>query len=294
MSLRARLLLGMVVLVAAGLAVAAVTTYEEQRSFLLNRVDQQVQSGLVPVAFELRLPGIRPTRARGARRFAVRRPAGAPAAGNWAGQPAARHLRRADRPRRQRPAPADVHLRRAGAGAAEAAGPPSHQPCGQPAEAVHRACQPGPRRPLPRRRIRGRGGNTVVVAVSLRETDDTLHRLVMVEGLVGAGVILALVLLGWVVIRIGLRPLERIGRVAAGDRRRGPVPPGEPGRPAHRGRAPGSLAERDAGTDRARLPRPAPERGSAAPLPRRRLPRAAHAAGVDPRLRGAVPAGRRR
>ena len=55
MSLRARLLLGMVVLVAAGLAVAAVTTYEEQRSFLLNRVDQQVQSGLVPVAFELRL-----------------------------------------------------------------------------------------------------------------------------------------------------------------------------------------------------------------------------------------------
>ena len=59
----------------------------------------------------------------------------------------------------------------------------------------------------------------MVVAVSLRETDDTLHRLVVVEGLVGGGVILALVLLGWVVIRIGLRPLERIGRVAVGDRR---------------------------------------------------------------------------
>jgi two-component system, OmpR family, sensor kinase len=37
----------------------------------------------------------------------------------------------------------------------------------------------------------------------------------MVQVLVGAGVILALVLLGWVVIRIGLRPLDRIGRVAA-------------------------------------------------------------------------------
>ena len=61
MSLRARLLVGMVVLVAAGLAVAAVATYEEQRSFLLDRVDQQVQSGLVPVAFELRLPGVRPS-----------------------------------------------------------------------------------------------------------------------------------------------------------------------------------------------------------------------------------------
>ncbi len=59
------------------------------------------------------------------------------------------------------------------------------------------------------------GGNTVVVAVSLRETDDTLHRLVMVQVLVGAGVILALVLLGWVVIRIGLLPLDRIGRVAS-------------------------------------------------------------------------------
>jgi two-component system, OmpR family, sensor kinase len=55
----------------------------------------------------------------------------------------------------------------------------------------------------------------LVVAVSLRETDDTLHRLVVVQGLVGVGVILALVALGWVVIRIGLRPLERIGRVAS-------------------------------------------------------------------------------
>ena len=69
MSLRARLLLGMVVLVAAGLTVAAVTTYEEQRSFLLNRVDQQVQSGLVPIAFELRAQGTRPARAIGNRRF---------------------------------------------------------------------------------------------------------------------------------------------------------------------------------------------------------------------------------
>jgi two-component system, OmpR family, sensor kinase len=51
--------------------------------------------------------------------------------------------------------------------------------------------------------------------VPLREVDDTLHRLVIVEALVGAGVIVALVLLGWVVIRIGLRPLERIGRVAS-------------------------------------------------------------------------------
>ena len=49
----------------------------------------------------------------------------------------------------------------------------------------------------------------------LREAEQTLHRLVVVEALVAGGVILALIALGWVVIRIGLRPLERIGRVAS-------------------------------------------------------------------------------
>ena len=85
----------MVVLVAAGLAVAAVVTYEEQRSFLLDRVDQQVQSGLVPVAFELRLAGTRPPGPRARRRppLPVRRPARAAPAGGRAGQPAAGHLR---------------------------------------------------------------------------------------------------------------------------------------------------------------------------------------------------------
>jgi len=41
MSLRARLLVGLVVLAAAGLTVVGVVTYAEQRSFLLQRVDQQ-------------------------------------------------------------------------------------------------------------------------------------------------------------------------------------------------------------------------------------------------------------
>ncbi len=55
MSLRARLLAGMVVLVAAGLLVAAFVTYEEQRSFLLKRVDQQVLSALPVISAQLRL-----------------------------------------------------------------------------------------------------------------------------------------------------------------------------------------------------------------------------------------------
>jgi two-component system OmpR family sensor kinase len=59
------------------------------------------------------------------------------------------------------------------------------------------------------------GGQILVIAVPLREVDQTLQRLVVVELLVGGGVILALIALGWVVIRLGLRPLERMGRVAS-------------------------------------------------------------------------------
>ncbi|HEY6526033.1 MAG TPA: HAMP domain-containing sensor histidine kinase [Solirubrobacteraceae bacterium] len=215
MSLRARLLLGMVVLVAAGLAVAAVTTYEEQRSFLLNRVDQQVQSGLVPVAFELRLPGIRPTRARGARRFGLggllgRRPPGiGPASlppgtfGELIG-PGGSVVRQRTFTYGE-PAPSPPRI-------------PAHPPisrAGRPLKLFTVHASRGPDVRYRAAAFAVGGGNTVVVAVSLRETDDTLHRLVMVQVLVGAGVILALVLLGWVVIRIGLRPLDRIGRVAA-------------------------------------------------------------------------------
>ena len=61
----------------------------------------------------------------------------------------------------------------------------------------------------------------MLVAIPLREVEQTLHRLIMVELLVGAGVIVALIALGAIVIRIGLRPLARIGQtaseIAAGD-----------------------------------------------------------------------------
>jgi two-component system, OmpR family, sensor kinase len=215
MSLRTRLLVGMVVLVAAGLAVAAVTTYEEQRSFLLDRVDQQVQSGLVPVAFELRLPGTRPARTPSARRFPFagllgRRPPGIGPASLPPGTfgeliaPDGKVVRQRTFTYGE-PAPSPPKL-------------PAHplmSHAGSPLKlfTVHASSGSGLRYRVAAFGVQG--GDTVVVAVSLRETDDTLHRLVVVQGLVGGGVILALVLLGWVVIRVGLRPLERIGRVAS-------------------------------------------------------------------------------
>jgi two-component system OmpR family sensor kinase len=209
---------GMVVLVAAGLAVAAGATYAEQRSFLLDRVDQQVQSGLVPVAFELRLTGTRPpgpTRASGARRFPFagllgRRPPGIGRASLPPGTfgeligPGGKVLRQRTFTYGE-PAPAAPKL-------------PAHlllSHAGSPLRLFTVHASRGPDVRYRAAAFAVEGGDTVVVAVSLRETDDTLHRLVVVEGLVGGGVILALVLLGWVVIRIGLLPLERIGRVAS-------------------------------------------------------------------------------
>ena len=227
MSLRARLLAGMVVLVAAGLGVTALVTYEEQRSFLANRVDGQVRSALVPAAFALRLGA---------------RPPAAGAGGNPAGGGAPGTIGR-------RLGLADLL-----GGRGAALGPGASLPPGTYAAllsatgAVQRSrtfsygestsSPPRLHGPLPLSRSAGqlrvftvsaRGASglqyraaafrvsagTVVVAVPLREVQDTLHRLVMVEVLVGAAVIVMLLALGWVVIRVGLRPLERIGRVAA-------------------------------------------------------------------------------
>ena len=96
----------------------------------------------------------------------------------------------------------------------------------------------------------------------------------------------------WVVVRVGLLPLDRMGHTA------GAIAGGdlshrvERDRPAHRGRPARHRAQRDARPARAGVRRARGQRGPPAALPRRRLARAAHAAGLDPRLRRAVPHGR--
>ncbi len=272
MSLRARLLVGMVVLVAAGLAAAGIVTYEEQRSFLLDRVDQQVESALVPLAFQLRVGTAgdrRPADRPAAARAALRPARGGRRAGGGA---AAWHLRRAPQGRRHGAATAHLHLRRARRTGRRRSPPVRRSAAAErPPAPVHGRAPPA-RSPLPRRPPSPSARTPRVVAVPLRESEQTLHRLVMVEALVAGGVILALVALGWFVIRLGLRPLERIGRVASeiagGDLSRRVASTAS----AHRGRAPGPLAQRDARPDRAGLHRPPAQRGPPAALPGRRLP----------------------
>ncbi|MDP9343622.1 MAG: HAMP domain-containing histidine kinase [Actinomycetota bacterium] len=62
---------------------------------------------------------------------------------------------------------------------------------------------------------------TLVIAFPLTEINGTLHRLVLVELAVAAGVLVAVGGLGWWAVRVGLRPLDRMaetaGAIAAGD-----------------------------------------------------------------------------
>ena len=100
----------------------------------------------------------------------------------------------------------------------------------------------------------------------------------------------------------GARPARALGRAhrpssaprdradRGRDRSRRPLTPRRARRAEHRDRPPRARAERDARADRDRLPGTRGVRGQAPPLRRRRLARAAHAARRRPRLRRAVPA----
>ena len=221
-SLRARLLAGIAVLVACGLTAGAVVTYAEQRSFLLDRVDQQVQSAVGPLSFQLGLDGRRAAlngRHSGGPAPTFHVPGqGGPVGGAAVLPPGTfgallgsggRVIKSRTFSYGERSQPRPVLPKRFPVSTGSSLRTftvHSHGASGQ----SYRAAA-----------VRAFDGRTVLVAVPLREVEQTLHRLIMVEFLVGAGVILALIALGAVVIRVGLRPLSRIGQtaseIAAGD-----------------------------------------------------------------------------
>ncbi len=208
MSLRARLLIGLIALATLGLGAMAIATYEEQRSFLYERVDQQVGASpfLVAGKLGLRLGGRLPTPPRSIGPLPRHRPTTFQASGTYGeligsdgrllkvdafvyGQVAGSPPALPSRPKLSKLGSDSLHIFTVNSQAGS--------------ELRYRAAA-----------FAVSGGRTLVVAVPLREVDQTLHRLLVVEGLVGGGVVLALLLLGWAVIRLGLQPLERIGRVA--------------------------------------------------------------------------------
>jgi two-component system OmpR family sensor kinase len=199
-SLRSRLLAAVLALAAIGLLLLGGVTYAEQRSFLYDRVDQQLRTGIGFAGHELedrddqQQEGGPP-------------PRGGPGPGF--GLPPGSYVQKRDASGRvitgkpietlgqtvtARPKlPAEIQLGR------------SFTVDGQKGAGT-------------RYRVlaeRDRGNGTInVAAIPLRATDDNLERLLIVLALVIGAVLALLGVVSWLVVRVGLLPLDRMGHTA--------------------------------------------------------------------------------
>ncbi|HEX4482461.1 MAG TPA: HAMP domain-containing sensor histidine kinase [Solirubrobacteraceae bacterium] len=236
-SLRARVLASVLALAAAGLLALAAVVYAEQRSFLQGRLDQEVRSAGPAVSQALDNAGYRPS--------------GSTSQVGEGGEPNADAAPPEDRddvggPRGGPPTlnlpPGTYGQRRDASGkvlghvlisfgqtAPAAPKIPGKVPVGK-LFTVSSSGSSGLRYRVYAIRDPEDPGVTVV-AVPLREVDQTLNRLLLVEGLVIVGVLLALGATAFFVVKVGLRPLDRIavtaGEIADGqlDRRVSPATP---------------------------------------------------------------------
>ena len=212
LSLRARLLLGVFVLAAAGLAAADVATYASLRSFLIDRVDSALEAGHVQVertAFgQTGSSGIGPDGggpgppAQGIDWYEVRTPSGGVLRSGFlvGGGEAPRIPPEIEIPD-VGPGPAGTRERVVYFTAPADEGSDSYR--------VRASIEPH------------HAGRILVVATSLHDAYATLHRLLLVEILVTAAALAAIAGLGMWVVRLGLRPLREIeataATIAAGD-----------------------------------------------------------------------------
>jgi two-component system, OmpR family, sensor kinase len=208
-SLRSRVLAATLALVVAGLAGAGIATYAFLRSFLLHRVDQQLVAAEFPAANALREkityghsdqggpPGLIPSGTYCAFVDSAGRTRVETTLGPHAGTPP----------------PPDL--------------PPGLPGSGGVADPTTRYFTTGSAGPsyraiaLTATMTEGDVQGTVVIAIPLTEVTATLHRLVLVEIVVAAGVLVGVGALGWWLVRLGLRPLDRMaetaGAIAGGD-----------------------------------------------------------------------------
>jgi two-component system, OmpR family, sensor kinase len=206
MSLRGRLLAGVLVMTAVGLLAAGGGTYLALRSFLLDRVDQQLMAARASVGRGLRqsstsaidtttldrvAPPIAFVEVRDAdgRVVAVHSPSSLGGSSPAPRLPAALHPPPASRVG----APSRAGALRFDVGAVSGAG----------RYRVLVSSLPAPR-------------GVLVVAVSLDDVNATLHRLLHVELLIAVGLLALLTFATFWLLRRGLRPLERISEVAGG------------------------------------------------------------------------------
>jgi two-component system OmpR family sensor kinase len=203
-SLRARLIAGLLALTAAGLLLLGGITYAEQRSFQYQRIDQQTLAAPAAVAHELSDRGFDgaggPDRGGGG---------GGPRGGDPTGPLAGTYGEYRD-------ASGKVLVARTldpyGQGITSSPALPKAVPVDRLITVNGKGDDAARYRVIARRDASGTG--TIVAAVPLREVDQALNRLLLVEALVIAVVLLLLGVATWVVVRIGLLPLDRMGHTA--------------------------------------------------------------------------------
>ena len=197
MTLRARLVVGLVVLTALGLGVASAVTYREIRNYLVSRVDQQLSDAVTApqLFFNDRFPRARHTALQTLPpgTWAQLRSLGGGVLETNSGA-----LPSSNPPN----LPSDFHN-----GDVVTIKKPHYRALAGPATIVE---QDGDRIPA-----------TIIVAIPLHDVDDTLHHLLAVEAVVAFVVLAAIAGLAWVLVKLGLRPLEQMGQtagaIAAGD-----------------------------------------------------------------------------
>jgi two-component system, OmpR family, sensor kinase len=212
-SLRARLLVGLIVVTAVGLVIAGVVTYEAERSFLVGRVDQELVANVygfedtIDNALDLHK---RPPEQGDQNEFGP--PPHGPAPGLLPSGTYGLYKPAGGRARAYNPAGLS----------------PPRLPAALPISApghVHLVTVDSRKGSSLQYRVLEKASDThdgfLVIAVPLAEVAQTLTRLRNVELIVIAGVVAALALFAWFLIRLGLRPLDRIaataGAIAAGD-----------------------------------------------------------------------------
>ena len=220
-SLRTRLIAGLLVVAAAGLVLLAAITYAEQRSFLVDRVDQQARSASPSVSHALDDQGVANP---GARRHNPdgddRPPPGGGGGGGDRGGVAANLPPGTYGERRDASGKVLGHVVLSYGETAPAA---PDLPARLPLNKVITVHAKGSS-DLRYRVIATSdpfSSNTTVTAVPLHDVDQTLSRLALVEAFVIGAILLAMGLVAFYVVRLGLRPLDRMGHtagaIAAGD-----------------------------------------------------------------------------
>jgi two-component system, OmpR family, sensor kinase len=218
-SLRARVLASVLLLAALGLIALGAVTYAEQRSFLLGRIDQELRGSGPALSRALDNAGFKPA---GGASVNPGAPGDEENPGRQGGPGGNANLNLPPGTYGQRRTASGKVLGHIlityGQAAPAAPRIPSSVPVGQ-LFTVGSVGSSGLRYRAFAIHDREDSGLTVV-AVPLREVDQTLNRLLLVEALVIAGVLVALGLSAFFVVRLGLRPLDRMevtaGQIAAG------------------------------------------------------------------------------